>query len=188
MKLFAAVLSVSMLLVPTASFAQQQPPPMLPPPPGNDLSSPMWQMHQQMEKIHQSERTQVLAALTPAHRALVANLVGELAVAQNPDSKAAAAKLDAALSTNEKDAVQSIHESTMKQMHEAMQKMMTQQPPQGGPPQFKQFPERQKPSAGQLVLDIAASGANPHDMIYMAHPGSMRHFHGPATTPNPSST
>jgi len=44
----------------------------------------------------------MLGALTPAHRALLAQIVGELAVAPVPDATTAAQRLDAALSPRPK--------------------------------------------------------------------------------------
>lgn len=195
MKLFAIILGVGMLIAPSVALAQTPPP--MPPMPG--MSRPDFakfrHMHDQMEKIHRSERAQVLAALTPAHRALVASLIGGLAVAANPDPKAAAAKLDAALSPGEKSAVQKIHANTMKQMHDMMHQAMMQRHPQGQPsPQVRQFRRRHRPSAGELVLDIAASSTHPHDMMFMMRGGMMGHPHGPPRmkppepTPNPTST
>jgi hypothetical protein len=187
MKRFATLIALCMLAIPTAVLAQSPPP--MPPPPGMspEMASRMRQMREQMEKIHRTERAQVLAALSPAHRALLASLVGGLAVAANPDPKAAAAKLDAALSPGEKSAVQKIHDATHAQMRNMM-KQMAQNRPQGAQKaQFREMPQRHKPSAGQLVLEIAGSGMHPHNMFFMGGPG-MRRFHGhghPKMSPPP---
>ncbi len=47
----------------------------------------------------------MLAALTPAHRELLAKVVGELAISPDPNFDAAAARLDAALSPAEVQAL-----------------------------------------------------------------------------------
>lgn len=194
MKFFAALFSLSMLIVP--SLASAQTPPAMPPPPGMspDMASRMQQVHKQMERIHRSARTQVLAALTPAHRALLASIVGQLAIAAHPDEKAAAARLDAALSPGERGAVQRIHDSTRTQMRDVM-RQMAQHRPQGAPaPQFREMPQHRTPSAGQFVLEITSGGAQERDMFFMARPGmGMGHFHGhhkmsPPGAPAPAPT
>src|SRR5208283_1895551 len=83
--------------VPALAFAQQDP--------SNTPSPQMRANFQQMETLHKQYRAQVLGALTPAHKQLYAAVVGNLAIAASPDPKAAAAKLDAALSTGEKTAI-----------------------------------------------------------------------------------
>src|SRR5579872_1719358 len=99
MKQFFGLIALCGLLLPSVALAQAAPPPMQHP----DMAG-MKQVFEQVERIHRAERTQVLAALTPAHRELVARIVGEMAIAANPDHKAAAARLDSALSASEKSA------------------------------------------------------------------------------------
>jgi hypothetical protein len=52
-----------------------------------------------------SSRARLFGSVTPAHRRLVAQIIGELAISPKPDAKAAAAQIDAALSSSEKKAV-----------------------------------------------------------------------------------
>jgi hypothetical protein len=155
------------------------------------------QMHDQAERIHRAERTQVLAALTPAHRALLASIVGNMAIAANPDHKAAAARLDAALSPAEKSAVLAAHKTAMTQMHDAMQAMMAQMPqPQGSPRPHPtwQHREHHTASAGELVLTITSGHGGPHGMPFMGRPPEMQRYHngpgmqGPPPPPAPAST
>lgn len=205
MKHLARLLAFCLLVSPAAAMAQSAPsaPPQGPRAPHGDLGA-FRQVHDQMAQAHRSERAKILAALTPAHRALLASIVGGMAVAANPDPKAAAAKLDAALSANEKNAVLSIHQSTMTQMHAAMEKAHAQflssltpeqqQQMQGhmdhmqahmgqmhGAPGGQLGPPREEPSAGQLVLMIASSESGSHMMPFgrsmQAGPG-MRCFPG----------
>lgn len=58
----------------------------------------------EFQKVTQEQRAfrqSMLAALTPAHRQLLAQIVGELAIAQNPDPQSATRRLNAALSPRE---------------------------------------------------------------------------------------
>jgi len=58
-----------------------------------------------MQQIRAEERSQILQALTPAHRMLLANIVATLATSTNPDVSGAVHQLDAALSPVEKQAI-----------------------------------------------------------------------------------
>ncbi|HEY9085614.1 MAG TPA: hypothetical protein VIN40_06730 [Candidatus Tyrphobacter sp.] len=81
---------------------------------------------QQAEHLHRATRAKMLAALTAAHRALLARVVGNLAIAANPDPRAAARTLDAAISSGERQAVLNAQRSEMSQMHALMEQMRTQ--------------------------------------------------------------
>ena len=205
--MLARFLALCFFLSPALVSAQMQPPgPMPPMPPPSGMPQPdfaaMKAMHDQMEAIHKNEREQVLAALTPAHRTLVATLVGGMAVAANPDPKAAAAKLDAALGASEKSAITSAHESAKTQMHQLMEKQMQQMRqmhPDGGPPQIRQFPggpqeRRTPPTAGEIVLRTLGPEPEMHDMMYFNRAGmsgrrpAPPNVMPPSTAPNPSST
>jgi Spy/CpxP family protein refolding chaperone len=81
----------------------------------------MTQSRQQMEQLQQQGRLRILGALSPAHRALLAQIVGSLATAPNPDEGAAIHQLDAALSPGEAQNILSLHQSLMQQMHGLME-------------------------------------------------------------------
>ncbi|MBV8601401.1 MAG: hypothetical protein JO359_07540 [Candidatus Eremiobacteraeota bacterium] len=115
-RFFIAALGAA-LIVPVAALAQPAPP-VAPPPP---MAAPPGADWQQMMQLHQQERAKVLAALTPEHRTLLANLVGQLAISPTPDVDGAAAKLNAALSPGEKDAIGKIHDETRAAMQASMQ-------------------------------------------------------------------
>jgi hypothetical protein len=152
--LFAAVAAFTLSAAP--ALAQVAPPPGPPNP----------AMRQQMMRIHQTARTSILAALTPAHKALLAQVVGELAISNSPDVDAAASRLDAALSSGEKQAIlnaartaHSQMQSEMRSMHNAMPN-----PPPGHPMMGMHEKELQDP--GQILLLLAV----PHpDMGMMMH-------------------
>ncbi len=65
----------------------------------------MRQTREQLEHIRREARDQMLAALTPQHRELLAGIVGRLALSTDPDRRAAAQQLDAALSPAESQAI-----------------------------------------------------------------------------------
>jgi hypothetical protein len=199
MKRFFALAALCAIALPSVALAQSAPPPMGPHP----NMAGFKQMHEQLERIHRTERTQVLAALTPAHRALLASIVGNLAIAPDPDHKAAAARLDSALSPGEKSAVLAAHKTAMTQMHDAMHAMMAQMPqPQGSMHPRPARHERHTPSAGELVLMIASGHGGPHGMPFMGPPPGMQRYHngpgmqgppgpgmqGPPPPPAPAST
>lgn len=81
----------------------------------------MQQTHQQMEQLHTQARSKILGALTPAHRELLAQIVGSLAIAPNPDPDAAVRQLNAALSPGEAQAVLSAHSAVEQQMRAIME-------------------------------------------------------------------
>jgi len=116
MKLSALVLAV-LALAPSAVLAQASPP------------APSHMMHggmmggdmQGMMKMHQALRLKMLQALTPANKQLLATVVGQLATADTPDVKAAAAQLDAALSDGEKQAILAAVKAAHDQMKQSWQ-------------------------------------------------------------------
>jgi hypothetical protein len=91
------------------------------------------QYAEKMRAAQSSARATVLSSLTPAHRALLARIAGQLAVSTNPDRRAAARQLDAVLSSREKSVILSQQSHVMsqmraygEQMHHQMTSMMTQ--------------------------------------------------------------
>jgi hypothetical protein len=85
-----------------------------PSPPEPDPSEPpeLRQMQEQMERISIQMRASqvklrhtILALLTPVERATVATVIGELAIAPDPDVTAAARRIDAVLSPAQRQAV-----------------------------------------------------------------------------------
>jgi hypothetical protein len=119
------LLTMAFLLAPVAGFAQDAPPAGPPPPMAAGAPNPqrfaeMRQDREQMEQLHKQARAQMLAAISPAHRALLANIIGQLAIAPNPDPRAAALQLDAALSGGEKQSILNVEA----QMHAQMKTMM----------------------------------------------------------------
>ena len=139
-RIIPAMLAVAISLVPLGATAGEPPAPVPPPPPmlfGHDImfghnlnltqsqqqqfQQIMQQTGQQMEQLHAQARAKVLGALSPAHRALLAQVVGSLAVSLNPDPQGAVRQLNAALSAGEAQAVISAHNAAIAQMHQLME-------------------------------------------------------------------
>ena len=112
--------------------------------------------------LHTQLRSQILGALSPAHRSAVAQAIGDLAVSASPDPAAAAKRIDAALSPNERQAILSAHQSFAQQNRALMEQMRAQMasempsPPPGGPPGMhgKTTVNRMIEDPGMLVLTV----------------------------------
>lgn len=135
--------------MPAVAFAQQAPP-------QGPMGMPNSAAWKQMRAIHEQFRSQVLGAITPAHRALLAQVVGNLAVSTNPDRRAAAQQLDAALSPAEKAAIFADAKAMRAQMRSARADMPK-------PPNMPERPrngmrEHHAPSAGAILLMAAHGG------------------------------
>jgi len=80
----------------------------------------------EFQKLTQEQRAfqqSMLAALTPAHRQLLAQIVGELVIAQNPDPQSATRRLNAALSPREAQNVVRIEQAKDKAMLQHFQQL-----------------------------------------------------------------
>jgi Spy/CpxP family protein refolding chaperone len=120
-----AILTFALALTPGLAFAQTNPAPPPDGPAGMGRPRPdfaqMQQLRKQMMQIHQQARQQALGELSPAHRELLANVVGQLAVSPNPDREAAARTLDAALSPSEAGAILATEKSARDQSRSLME-------------------------------------------------------------------
>ncbi len=203
MKKFFAAIALGAFLAPAIAFAQTaSPAPSGPPmPPGRPWMHPgemnpsqmmidrmaAMQLHLQMAQLRRQTRAQLLAALTPAHRTLLQTTIGQLALADNPDRKAAAARLDAALSPGEKAAILRIsadaktkrralmdnfHRQMLSQMpadvraqaerlHAQMQSALASRP-------------KRPPDPGRILLAMAGRGEE-HEMFGRHHRGFGMH-------------
>ena len=159
-----AILAAVLAVTPALASAQQAPP--LPARPGSSAAqgmppdmAAMRQMHAQMEQLHQQARSQILGALTPQHRTMVANIMGQLAVASTPNLSAAAAQIDAALSSGEKQAVLSVHTN----MVNSMRGMMSAQRPGGDAAVQKRAGTGRMADPGMIVLRMLGHGGPMHE-------------------------
>jgi hypothetical protein len=118
-KFIVPALFAASLLSPALAFADEPNAPMAPP--GMEKHAAVFeQVHTKMEALHRQARAQILATLSPAHKALLAQVVGELAISPNPDPAAAARRLNAALTPGESQAIV----RTAAQVHTQMRAMM----------------------------------------------------------------
>jgi len=86
----------------------------------------MQQMRAQLEQVHLQTRSQMLASLTAQHRAAIANIVGQLALAPNPDPAVAARQVDLLLSAGEKQSVINVAANARNAMHSLMEQHRAQ--------------------------------------------------------------
>jgi len=166
---FVATLGLAVLVSPSLALADDQ---SAPPAAMQARHAEFAQFHEKMAALHAQARSQVLATLTPAHKAEVGNIIGALAVAQNPNPDGAARQIDALLSPGERNEILRIHETVRTQMHSMMESMhaqMEQAGAQGGPGhemhEMPPHPESQQaPDAGHILLMLSAH-PEPHMMM-----------------------
>jgi hypothetical protein len=131
--------------------------------PNPQMRQQFQQMRTQIREIHQSERAQILGALTPAHRSLLASIAGRLATSVNPDFDGAVRQIDSALSETEKQTIVNASQNARTKMRSFMSSMQ-QQFPMGpermGPRRFGEERENAQranrtPDAGRILLRTA---------------------------------
>jgi len=160
--LFAMLAAIPALVLAQAAS------PMPPGPSGAPWPRPDFQMmRQNMEQqraMHKQLRAKVLAVLTPAHRNQLAAVIGQLAIAASPDPRGAIKKIDAFLSSGEKQAILNAVQASMAQQRAQMQAMMAKvraanpnfpspRPMRSGEPK-----ERHTADAGALLFMLATGG------------------------------
>lgn len=129
-----AILSIALLALPCLAVADQNG--ATPSPQMRQAFATMEQARAKTEQLHAQARIAALNALTPAHRTLLAQVVGQLAIAPTPDVASAARSIDNALSQKEGRSILNISSSLESQsrqiMEAAHQQMMAENP--NGPP------------------------------------------------------
>jgi hypothetical protein len=170
MKMSVFITAFALSAVMAVPVLAQEPPPYGPmPSPNPQMRQEFEAAHKQMQQIHAQERSQVLGALTPAHLKLLGTVAAELATSTTPDYRGAAQRLDAALSSSEKQTIVSAAQNARQQMRAQMQTMrqqmsqMSGRPNPGGPmipagPGGEPQRERRTPSAGEILLRVAMGG------------------------------
>src|SRR5579862_8230894 len=108
-KVFLA-LFLALTFVPVAALADDPQPPAPPTQAQREqMFKTMESFHAKSEQLHQQMRAQILGSLSLAHKQAVANIIGQLAIATNPDPRAAAKQLDAILSQGEQQRILAVH-------------------------------------------------------------------------------
>jgi hypothetical protein len=110
-KLMPAILAVALTALPLGAYAGESYAP----------TPAMVQIDNQVHQLSVQARTAVLQAITPQHRQLLAQVVGALAIAPNPDYAAASRQLNSALSQQEAQNVVRIATQFHQQMRTLMQ-------------------------------------------------------------------
>ena len=169
--LFAGLLSPALALADQPNAA----------PPGMEKHAAIFeQTHAKMEALHRQARVQILATLSPAHKALLAQVVGELAVSANPDPAAAARRLNAALSPGESQAIMRTANAVHTQMRSIMEAARAEAERSLPPDESTEMttkhtevhmgmPAQGPKDAGSILLMLASPGhgmmGDPHMML-----------------------
>jgi hypothetical protein len=181
MKNVFVALSLALALIPVSALADDQASPGAPalsPAQRQQMFQTFRAFHQREEQLHQQFRAQLLGTLTAAHRAAVANAIGQLAVASNPDPQRAAAQLDSLLSQSEKEQILSAHNTfrtQAKALHDQMKSQMHDEMPAGPPPMGhpdggEMHGSQMQPDAGQILLHVLSHvGGDDHHMMGAGH-------------------
>jgi hypothetical protein len=154
-----AILAVALTALPLGAYAGEAYAP----------SPAMVQMDSQIHQLSVQARTAVLQAITPQHRQLLAQVVGALAIAPDPDYTAASRQLNAALSQQESQNVLRIATQFHQQMRTLMQAHVQQME--------RNEPNEPGGSSTQVHTDIHMRGDGPTQMdagtclLMLAQPG-----------------
>ncbi|HMD02429.1 MAG TPA: hypothetical protein VKG44_05630 [Candidatus Baltobacteraceae bacterium] len=159
MRRLIAILSLGFLLAPALASADDSANA-----PSPQMRATMQQAHAQMTQLHQQYRTQMLASLTPAHRAALANIIGQLAVAPNPNPAAAAREIDALLSQSEGQAILRNHQAYRAQAQTLMTQVRAQ-------------------IESSMSADEKAQMEARHTQMEQQHPGGAQAMKGSSTDP-----
>ncbi len=156
--LFSLALALSVLPIPALAQSSGAPP-QLTDQQKQAMHATFARYGAQQEQLRQQMRYDVLSALTPAHRRELASLIGQLAIEPNPDLQDAAARIDRALSSYERQRIVAAQQSfevqrrqLRAQMRSELQSELPARPngdkgPGSGPP--RQHPQL---STGMIVL------------------------------------
>jgi hypothetical protein len=121
------VLTLAVGLIPIAAPAQDTSGPAAPTADQRQAMRQTFEQFSQQEgQLRQQLRWQILSALSPMHRRAVAATIGELAISPNPDSRAAAQRVDQILSPGERQRILVAHASFATQSRQLRDQMRTQ--------------------------------------------------------------
>jgi hypothetical protein len=175
--LLPAIVAAAMFVSPLTVRADQPGGPPLPPPDPAAFQA-FEQAHAKVEQLHALARQAMLNTLSQAQRSTLAQIVGQLAIAPNPDVTAAARQIDGSLTPAQAKNILSIstslHQQSRQLMEAAHKQMMSAMPP-GGPehPQFvmkSMHPggEQWENDAGMILLMTAMHSGGLGEFHHMA--------------------
>jgi len=137
----------------------------------------MEQAHAKMEQLHSQARLAMLNSLSPAQRATLAQVVGQLAIAPTPDLAAAARQIDASLTQAQARNILSISASLHQQAHQLMdsvhKQMMSTMPSSGaahaqsGMMHMRQGNEQNETDAGMILLQMTTHSSEHGEFHHM---------------------
>jgi hypothetical protein len=140
MKRLLQAFLAAMLIAGPSSVRADQTGPLAPPLENPAAFQIMEQAHAKMEQLHSQARLSMLNSISPAQRTLLAQAVGQMAIAPNPDVAAAAKQLDASLTPAQAKAILGISASleqqarqVMDSAHQQMMRVMPAGAPGHGP-------------------------------------------------------
>lgn len=172
--ILALVLALSVL--PVTALAQDSNAPQQPTPDQRQaMHQTFEQFGQQMEQLHQQMRSQILSTLSSVQRREVATVIGELAIAPNPDFQAAAKRIDAVLPSGTQGRILAslaTFRDQLRQLRDQMRTQLQSEMPAGHPDGvnhgWDNAPKSDfHPDAGTLLLTVLT----PHPMgDMMMHP------------------
>lgn len=173
-----ALVALALVLTPVVGAAQDAPPPGPPPadmaamaPPNAQMESAMRATREQMRQLREQTRTQMLAGLTAPHRAQLATLIGQFAIAPNPDPRALEKQIDALLTRGEAQNIVNLASTERTSSRNLMEAARAQYEASLTPDQLAKLKEReQKMEAFRAEHEHAASAPDPgrellHEMI-----------------------
>jgi hypothetical protein len=158
-KIIPAILAVALSALPIGAFAGEAFAP----------TQAMVQMDNQVHQLSVQARTAILQAITSQHRQLLAQVVGGLAIAPDPDYAAAGRQLDAALSPQEAQSVLRVATQFHQQMRALMQAHIAQMD--------RNEPKEPGETGTQTHNEVHMDGGRPEQMdagmclLMLAQPG-----------------
>ena len=144
--------------------------------PSTQQMEQMQKLHEQMRQLRSQARLQMLGSLSAAHRAAIANIIGQLAIAPTPNRRAAEAQIDALLSNGEKQSVLNVEATERTNSRTMMESMCAQFEASATPEERAKMQAREAarqsrgtmndrpkmtPDAGRTLLRMAAGGGGP---------------------------
>jgi hypothetical protein len=155
--LVRAVFATALMLVPATAFADQNSYPA-PSAQMRQAFQYMEQAHAKVDQLHAQARLAILNSLSLAHRNLLAQVVGQLAISSSPNLSAAARTIDVSLSQAEGRSILNISQSLEAQSRQIMDAA-------------RQQIEAANSSAPQGAPGVGGPREH-HMMFYEAHPQS----------------
>lgn len=173
----AAMLAVALIL-PAGAFAGELQSPMflgietqalhLTPQQQQSIERVWASAHARIRQLHVDGRNQVLSSLTPQQRSLLAQVVGNLAIAPNPDREAAAKQIQAALTPQQTQHIISLHSAMFTSLDGILQSAKAQAD------SYLTADQRQKVQQEMSVhFGMGHAGMGPEHMAMGQHVRSM---------------